>query len=269
MITFKAIVGIVFSFILLMLLRMLFVAKERNVKRHQVKIKSHAENLRQLKVFFISDIHKRKIDQKLLKKINTSVEMVIIGGDLAEKDVPLSRISENIKQLSTLGPVFFVWGNNDREVGEENVREIMKKYHVTILDNENQGIPNHPSWGIAGTDDPSWRLANPEKALTNIEKYQHVLFVSHQPVVWGKVEKIYKPIFMLAGHTHGGQIRLGKFGIGEKGFLKEENNRWKLISNGYGTTKIPCRFGAHPECHLIEILYDESLLEEKRCKKEK
>ncbi len=118
-------------------------------------------------------------------------------------------------------------------------------------------MPNHPNWGIAGTDDPSWKMANPEKALTAIEKYRYVLFVSHQPVVWQKIEKVNHPILMLAGHTHGGQIRLGKFGIGEKGFLKQEENRWKLISNGYGTTKLPFRLGAHPECHLIKIQYYE------------
>lgn len=236
---------------------MFLIARERNVKRHQIKIEHQKGNLRDLNCFFITDIHKRKIDRKLMKKINQPVDLVIIGGDLAEKGVPLTRISKNLRQLNELGPMYFVWGNNDREVGEENIRALMEKHQVTILDNENQWMPNHPNWGIAGTDDPSWKMANPEKALTAIEKYRYVLFVSHQPVVWQKIEKVNHPILMLAGHTHGGQIRLGKFGIGEKGFLKQEENRWKLISNGYGTTKLPFRLGAHPECHLIKIQYYE------------
>lgn len=245
------------TFFLLIILKLFLIAKEVNVKRHQIKIEGHSDELRQFTVFFITDIHKRKIGRRLLKKIRGPVDLVIIGGDLAEKDVPLSRIENNVKELSTLGQVFFVWGNNDREVGEENIREIMEKYYVTILDNENQAIPSHQNWGIVGTDDPSWRMAKPEKALENIEQYQHVLFVSHQPGVWEKAEAIYEPIFMLSGHTHGGQIRVGKFGIGEKGFFKREHNRWKLISNGYGTTKIPFRLGAHPESHLINIQYYE------------
>ena len=42
--------------------------------------------------------------------------MVIIGGDLLEKGVPLDNVEKNIRQLKRLGPVFFVWGNNDYEV---------------------------------------------------------------------------------------------------------------------------------------------------------
>lgn len=233
------------------------ISQERNVKRHKIEVKGKSREKRQLNVFFITDIHKRKIDQRLLKKLDHDIDIVIIGGDLAEKDVPLSQISENVKRLGRLGQVFFVWGNNDREVGEEEIRKIMQQEDAIILDNENQSIPNHPAWGISGTDDPSWRMANPEQALQNVEQYAHVLFVSHQPVVWGKAEKFHKPTLMLAGHTHGGQIRLGKFGISEKGYFKWEAERGELISNGYGTTKLPLRFGAHPESHLIKISYYE------------
>lgn len=257
MITFKTIVGGIFLFGLTVLTKMFLIAKERNVKRHELNITSNSGQERQLNVFFITDIHRRKIDRRLLKKLVQPVDIVIIGGDLAEKDVPLSRVSKNIEQLSSLGPIFFVWGNNDREIEEKNIRKIIERYNGIILDNENQFIPNHPSWGIAGTDDPSWKMANPEKALLNTDRYKHVLFVSHQPIVWRKAEQFYEPTLMLAGHTHGGQIRFGKFGIGDKGFFKWEGNRGKLISNGYGTTKIPFRFGAHPECHLIKICYYE------------
>lgn len=255
MITFKTIASGTFLLGLSVLTKMFLIAKERNVKRHEIHIEKNKENVKQLTIFFISDIHRRKIDRRLLKKIGQSVDLVIIGGDLAEKGVPLSRIANNIEQLSTLGQIFYVWGNNDREVGEEQMRNIIQQFDGIILDNENQFIPNHPDWGIAGTDDPSWKMANPEKALQDVARYEHLLFVSHQPVVWRRAEQFYKPTFMLAGHTHGGQIRLGKFGISEKGFFKWTGNRGKLISNGYGTTELPLRFGAHPESHLIKITY--------------
>lgn len=239
------------------ILSMFSIANERNIKRHAITIKGQTGKKRQLIVFFITDIHRRKIDRQLLKKIKTKVDMVIIGGDLAEENVPLSRVARNVEQLSALGQVFYVWGNNDREIGEEAIRAVMKQYNGIIVEDDNQFIPNHTAWGICGTDDPSWKATNPEKTLLNIERYAHVLFVSHQPAVWRKIEPLYEPTLMLAGHTHGGQIRLGKYAIGDKGSFKWADGRGKLISNGYGTTKLPLRFGAHPESHLLEIHYTE------------
>lgn len=239
----------------MLILRMFWIAKERNVRRHKIDVKGKSGKRRQLNVFFITDIHRRKVEQGLLNKLDGAIDIVIIGGDLAESNVPLSRVAENVANLRQLGQVFFVWGNNDREVGEEAIRKIMQQEQVIILDNENQCISNHPAWGISGTDDPSWRKANPEQALQGVERYAHVLFVSHQPIVWKKAEAFHEPTLMLAGHTHGGQIRLGKYGISEKGYFKWEAGRGKLISNGYGTTKVPLRFGAHPECHVINISY--------------
>lgn len=236
---------------------MYWIAQEKNVRQHKIEVKGELGERRQLSVFFITDIHRRKIDWRLFKKIDGKIDIVIIGGDLAERSVPLSRVSHNVKQLSQLGQTFFVWGNNDREVGEMAIRNIMQKENVVVLDNDSQFIPGHSTWGISGTDDPSWRMANPEQALRNVGQYKRVLFVCHQPIVWRKAEQICKPVLMLSGHTHGGQIRFGKFGIGEKGCFKWENERGRLISNGYGTTKFPLRLGAHPECHHIQISYFE------------
>lgn len=232
------------------------MAKERNVLRHELNI-GMTRNKR-LKIFFISDIHKRIIDEKLLRKIDSDIDLVIIGGDLAEKNVPLSRISNNIKMLSKIGQVFYVWGNNDREVGENQIRHMIRQYHGVILDNRSVSIAGRPNWGICGTDDPSSCQDNVEKALENINRFQHVIFVSHQPVVWQEVEQYAKPTLMLAGHTHGGQIRIGKLGISPKGFYRVSGERAKLISNGFGTTSIPLRLGAKPQCHIITINYADS-----------
>lgn len=236
-------------------LRMFLVARERNVKQHHIDLTKGKNRSKKMTVFFITDIHRRKIDRKLLKKLTEEIDFVIIGGDFAERKVPLKRIEHNLKQLSTLGKVYFIWGNNDREVGEAELRDLIYRHDGVILDNENQTLPSHPAWGICATDDPSWKKVNVEKSLQQIERYQYVLFISHQPIVWERVEPFFKPTLMLAGHTHGGQIRLGKYGIGEKGSFTWADGRGKLISNGYGTTSIPLRLGAHPESHLLTIEY--------------
>lgn len=230
-------------------------AKKRNVVRHKLNVHSYNSPNKKIKIFFISDIHRRKIDHGLLKKIDKDIDIVIIGGDLAEKGVSLSRISTNIGKLSTLGHIYYVWGNNDREVGEREIRLIMARYGSVILDNQNFPIPGHPTWGISGTDDPTTERVDILASLQNINKYNHVIFASHQPRILREVEYFYRPTLMLAGHTHGGQIRIGKFGLLEKGKFQKRNGRGKLISNGYGTSTVPLRLGAPAECHIITIDY--------------
>ena len=100
-------------------------------------------------------------------------------------------------------------------------------------------------------------------SLQNIEQYDNVIFVSHQPKVLREIEHFFQPNLMLAGHTHGGQIRIGKLGLLERGKFQTNSGRGKLISNGYGTSTIPLRLGAPPECHIITINYTEGVLKER------
>ena len=67
-------------------------------------------------MFFISDIHRRIVSESIIEEVSGKVDVVIIGGDLLEKGVPMERVKENIKKLKKLGPILFVWGNNDYEV---------------------------------------------------------------------------------------------------------------------------------------------------------
>lgn len=234
---------------------MILNAFRRNVLFHEITMNStHVKN-RSLTLFFISDVHRRKIDKRLLQKIKNEIDIVIIGGDLTERGVPLKRISKNVENLSSLGPIYFIWGNNDREVGEEEIRKIIASFNGKILDNENAPFPGHPTWGILGTDDPSNGSPDIAATLRNVDRYEQTILVTHTPSLFRKVELEFQADLMLAGHTHGGQVRIGKFGLFEKGTFKIDGNRARLISNGFGTTSLPLRLGANSECHVIKVNY--------------
>ena len=175
-----------------------------------------------------------------------------------KKECRCLRIASNIRILSKLGQIYYVWGNNDREAGEREIRNIMRRFRVIMLENENFPIPGHSSWGICGTDDPTSEKVDIEKTLRDIDEYEHILVICHQPRVLREIECRIRPTVstvMLAGHTHGGQIRIGKLGLLEKGSFQTNSNRTKLISNGYGTTTVPLRLGAPSECHVLTITY--------------
>lgn len=234
-------------------LYMLILAFQTNVHTHSLLIDEWTED-NQICVFFISDIHRRKLGKKLIQNLIGKVDVVIIGGDLTEKGVPLKRTNDNIRQLAKLGSTYYVFGNNDREVGEQNLRSILNLHDVCILENNSmEYVKDNFSVQIVGINDGFEGNVEIYEAFKNVKESDVIIFATHAPIYFNNAKKVAKPHLLLSGHLHGGQIRFGPFGIYEKGSYREKENSAELISNGYGTTAIPLRLGAKSECHLITI----------------
>ena len=232
---------------------MLFLAFQTNVHSHSLRIDEWTEN-EQFRVFFISDIHRRKIPEKLIQQLQGKVDVVIIGGDLTEKGVPLNRTNANVQQLARLGRTCYVFGNNDREVGEQNLRMILESNGIHILENSSLQIEkDNFVVRIVGINDGFAGNVKMIEAFKEVKETDILIFTTHAPTYFNNAKKTSKPHLLLAGHLHGGQIRLGPLGIYEKGSFREKDNSAELISNGYGTTAVPLRLGAKSECHLITI----------------
>jgi len=232
---------------------MLFLAFQTNVHTHSFLIDEWTKDI-QFRIFFISDIHRRKLGDKLIQSLIGKVDIVVIGGDLTEKGVPLKRTNENIRQLRKLGNTCYVFGNNDREVGEQNLRDILEAHAVYILENRSVEFEkDNFSIRIVGINDGFEGNVKMYEAFKDVKGSDVIVFATHAPAYFNNAKKISKPHLLLAGHLHGGQIRFGPFGIYEKGSYREKENSAELISNGYGTTAVPLRLGAKSECHLITI----------------
>ncbi|QEY19881.1 hypothetical protein D0S48_03780 [Psychrobacillus sp. AK 1817] len=243
----------VLVFCLLLFTYMLFLAFQTNVKEHSLCVKEIPKG-EQFHIFFISDIHRRKIKDELIHSIIGKVDVVVIGGDLTEKGVPLNRTEFNLKQLKKLGPVFYVYGNNDREVGESNLLTLFESLDIHILNNSSVVLSNlNPSLRLVGINDGFVGKVNIAEAFEDVKEEDILIFVTHAPAFFHAAQKISNPRLMLAGHLHGGQIRIGPLGIYEKGSFRLKENKAELISNGFGTTGVPLRLGAKPECHIITL----------------
>lgn len=232
-------------------------AFETNIQHQSIELATFKDP-NPFRLFFISDIHRRNISDDLVEEVGTDIDAVIIGGDLAESGVPLEQIERNINRLAKIGPLFYVWGNNDREVGEHHIRKFIQNVGGTILENEAIRINTntHHLW-IVGIEDVSSGRADIKKSFENVPENDPIIFLSHTPFVFNKVIDRFKPDVLLAGHTHGGQIRLGNWGYYERGEFKQDQERFTLISNGFGTTFIPFRLGAPAECHILTIKHKE------------
>ncbi|SOB94267.1 predicted MPP superfamily phosphohydrolase [Ureibacillus xyleni] len=227
-------------------------AFENHVLHHELQLSGKDEKV---SLFFISDVHVRKINSEMMNKINKKIDAVIIGGDFADKRTSIKRINENIDLLKILGPVYFVWGNNDREVGESTLRKIFSEKDVVIIENDATLIPNieNRCW-ISAVDDTSSRNVRIEDALKKCSNEDLVIFISHNPEVFAKVKQKENIKLKLGGHFHGGQIRIGPLGMHQHGYFKVDKGVATLISNGYGTSMLPLRLGAKPQCHIIDLI---------------
>ena len=241
---------VVFFIMLLFVLYMVKEAHENTVRTHTVHAKGQEDKFL---IFFISDVHNRRISTTMIEQLE-AVEAVIIGGDFADKRVSLERIEQNIKVLKALGPIYFVWGTNDRAVGGERLLGLFATSGVTVVNNEAVLLPNraNTTW-ISAINDTSTRAYSFEKALEKCKDGDITIFISHNPQVFYKAYPLHRPALMLGGHLHGGQLRLGPIAMHPHGSFSVQKGVPTLISNGYGTTLLPFRFMAKPECHMITI----------------
>ncbi|UII54666.1 metallophosphoesterase family protein [Cytobacillus spongiae] len=210
----------------------------------------------EVRIFFISDIHKRSVSEQLLEQVKESVDLVIIGGDLLEKGVPLSRVRQNIERLKKLGPTYFVWGNNDYEVDYHELDACLLECGVKILDNTAVSFESEEGdrFILLGVDDMNMKRDRLDLALLDAEEGFKIL-VSHNPRITAKVKKEHGISLVLSGHTHGGQIHILGFSPYKKGGLEEVGHTTLFISNGYGTTALPFRLGAKAEAHMLTITH--------------
>ncbi|MEC1521520.1 metallophosphoesterase [Neobacillus niacini] len=253
--------NIIFVFVLLLILGIaliLYMAKEaflNHVVHHKMTFEDFPESFGAVSIFFISDIHKRLISDDIINAVKGKTDIVIIGGDLTEKKVPFPRVKKNLEKLKQVGPVYFVWGNNDYETDFRKLDAILLDYGIKVLDNTSAIFEskNGDKISLLGVDELGQGRDRLDLALLDAENNSFKILASHYPDITDKILPEHNIRLVLSGHTHGGQIHILGYSPFEKGKVEKLDNTTILISNGYGTTGVPLRLGAPAQCHLITI----------------
>lgn len=232
-----------------LLARMLWNAFHATQKNQVLELKT-AQHFEPFRMLFISDIHRRKLREGF---VEGAPDLIVIGGDLAEGGVPPERVRHNLQLLAAMAPTYFSWGNNDRELREQKLRRIFDDTGVVILENESVNLLDDPHLKLVSFDYFAFKRNGLREAFAEVDEQDTVIFLSHTPEIFDHVQNRYPVDLMLAGHTHGGQIRFGKYGPYERGKTETKTGVIRLISNGYGTTQLPLRLGAEAEFHLLTI----------------
>ncbi|WP_335869854.1 metallophosphoesterase [Bacillus sp. 2205SS5-2] len=229
-------------------------AHKNNILHQEFLLPSFPEGNSSFRLFFISDIHRRKIPRELIKNLNSKVDWIVLGGDITESGVPLTRVAENIRTLKTIGPLLFVWGNNDYKANNQEVEKLLRQEDVFILKNQSLRVPLKNGYiNFIGVDDLQMGQLDLEKALQKIHPHECNVLISHNPDIVENIHKNQGIDLILSGHTHGGQIRVFSWGLYKVGRVHRLKQTTLLVSNGYGTRHLPLRLGAKSETHIISL----------------
>jgi predicted MPP superfamily phosphohydrolase len=237
----------------LLIIYMFLEAKQNRVKHFNVPLQGLPASFNHFRLYFVSDIHRRKLSSKMLEKV-MAPDLIVIGGDLMEKGVPFQRVKRNLEKLCQFScPILFIWGNHDLQVDPIKLRRVLKEHGIIILTNavytmsKDQQVVN-----FIGVHDATNALDGLDLALLKVKEGIRIL-LSHNPIITEKLTPDSQIPLVLSGHTHGGQIRIFGWGIREKGGVKSMDFGTLIISNGYGTTRYPLRLGAPPDTLLIQL----------------
>lgn len=227
-----------------------------------------------LKIVLFSDTHfgnnmypEDKLIDIVTKINNQKADIVIFGGDLIDsywKSPPdVEYIKRKFSEIKAKYGKFSVYGNHDYGGGAEKVyKEIMDDSGFTILKNETTIIKDI-GIRLIGLDD--YLLGNPDKYILNdIDTNYYNILISHAPDLIDYLDTS-KVNFILAGHTHGGQVTLPfiterVLPVGGQKYIKglfDLNNSIGTkfyVTSGIGTTQIKLRFLNVPEIINFELI---------------
>jgi uncharacterized protein len=137
-------------------------------------------------------------------------DLIALTGDIVDTDRCLSWVPDVLGDLTAPLGAFFVLGNHDRRVDTRRLRQLLAENGWTDLAARWQRV-SHRGRAIllAGNERPWSREIPPECPVQNGDPLRILLAHTPDQVAWARRRHFD---LMLAGHTHGGQIRLPVIG---------------------------------------------------------
>lgn len=209
---------------------------------------------------------------------NEEPDMILFTGDLVNNRASeVEPYLDTLRQLHASDGIYSIWGNHDYcEYGNNHSigalkrnRRMLYGYQESLgwhqLMNEHHVVSHGmASIAVIGVENPGQppftNRSNLKKAMKGLKPDMFKILLSHDPHHWRR-EVVGKKIQLtLAGHTHAGQLKIGKWTPARMAF-KEWGGAYRIgeqmlyVSSGIGGS-FPFRLGAWPELTVITLKRD-------------
>jgi uncharacterized protein len=203
-------------------------------------------------------------------------DLIVVLGDyfashrFVTEVVPNAAWAAELARLTAPLGVYCVLGNHDWWYGIDGVREALAAVRLPVMENDAVllGEKGHRFWLAGLGDQLAYIIAPGEYAgvddlpgtLRQVTTVDPVILLAHEPDIFTAVPE--RVALTIAGHTHGGQIRLplvppvwAPSEYGERFIYGHvvEGGRHMVVSGGLGCSKVPLRLGVPPEIVRIEL----------------
>lgn len=275
----KILKSILFLFLLLILLAVLTVGYAHFIEPGRLTV-THIEDTsysmkEPVTVAVFADTHfgfqyDTEDFQKVIDQVNANPpDILFFAGDLIdnlnEYQGDTGLISEKLGEMKAKMGKYAVFGNHDYGGGAEYEYEsIMNAGGFQVLVNKAVTFKEN-NLRLIGIDDLLIGYGDPS-IVNQAASDMYNLVLCHEPDIVDKILNSNTD-YMIAGHTHGGQIRVPFYterylpSYGEKYVkgeysLSNKNGTIVYVNSGLGTTRIPARLGAVPELTYLTIRPD-------------
>jgi uncharacterized protein len=246
------------------------IGKERyEIVERTVTLPRLSPRLAGLRIVQLTDIHvgnfmkQDKLDWYVRAVNDLNPHIVALTGDfIGSSPHFIPACAAALEKLDSRDGVFACLGNHDYWVGAQRVTEALQAAGVQVLRNEARRLVlKGAALNIAGVDDP-WRgQTDFDQSLSMTDPTAPTIMLCHQPDLFPAA--VQRGVDLtLAGHYHGGQIKLQFFGMAvspahlisefvEGLYIRGQSQLY--VSRGIGITGPPVRLNAPPEITLLHL----------------
>src|SRR5574344_2545441 len=237
-----------------------------NVNEYAVYSDTLPQNFNGFKIIQLSDIHYGSMSKDKLQKIvddvnNNKPDIVVFTGDLYDEYSNLTEtnkadLKEVLNKIEAKLGKYAVSGNHDYSF--DGYEQLIEDAGFTYLNSTSKIIYNNGDLPIEIVGYPSYIKDTPNYDYQVSDYYKIGLI--HEP---DAIDSILDKNFdlVLAGHSHGGQVRLPFIGAlytppGSKKYYNEYykvNNTNLYVSYGLGTVMLPFRYFDRPSYNLFRL----------------
>jgi hypothetical protein len=238
---------------------------------------------RKRSITVISDLHAGGPDMTLMhirQVVDTAnwlkSDLVVLLGDYTtayrfiNEPVPYPVWAAELARITAPLGTWAILGNHDWWNDIADTRKALAAVHIPVLENDAVllGAEGERFWLAGIGDQLAYRLGHNRyrgvddlpRTLAQVKTDDPVLLLVHEPDIFTRVPS--RVALTLAGHTHGGQVRLpfiwpafvpSKYGARFAYGHVAEGGRHMIVSGGLGTSFVPARLGVPPEIVQVEL----------------